>query len=110
MERRIAPGDVEISREHSGVFIEYAIGPNAGGEPVRRTERLQCHQRRCELQVRCGIELVVLSLTGNHPPIESLDEHALVSIKRTCCFTCFRRSEEHTSELQSPCNLVCRLL
>src|SRR5256885_9479579 len=25
---------------------------------------------------------------------------------RGCC----RRSEEHTSELQSPCNLVCRLL
>src|SRR5256885_7143898 len=24
--------------------------------------------------------------------------------------TPFRRSEEHTSELQSPCNLVCRLL
>src|SRR2546426_3747693 len=23
---------------------------------------------------------------------------------------CERRSEEHTSELQSPCNLVCRLL
>src|SRR6266850_3982622 len=23
---------------------------------------------------------------------------------------CTRRSEEHTSELQSPCNLVCRLL
>src|SRR5256885_3359127 len=23
---------------------------------------------------------------------------------------CFVRSEEHTSELQSPCNLVCRLL
>src|ERR1039457_6198412 len=28
------------------------------------------------------------------------------------CFPAFRslRSEEHTSELQSPCNLVCRLL
>src|SRR6202030_4435631 len=25
-------------------------------------------------------------------------------------FQAFRRSEEHTSELQSPCNLVCRLL
>src|SRR5256885_10315360 len=25
-------------------------------------------------------------------------------------FVPFRRSEEHTSELQSPCNLVCRLL
>src|SRR5256885_9984462 len=26
------------------------------------------------------------------------------------CRQHFRRSEEHTSELQSPCNLVCRLL
>src|SRR2546426_4727772 len=25
-------------------------------------------------------------------------------------FTLLQRSEEHTSELQSPCNLVCRLL
>src|SRR2546426_1637945 len=27
-----------------------------------------------------------------------------------CAGNCRRRSEEHTSELQSPCNLVCRLL
>src|SRR5688500_19946195 len=27
-----------------------------------------------------------------------------------CVTTSSRRSEEHTSELQSPCNLVCRLL
>src|SRR2546426_9043880 len=26
------------------------------------------------------------------------------------CRMCIHRSEEHTSELQSPCNLVCRLL
>src|SRR5256885_10091632 len=32
-----------------------------------------------------------------------LDSHLVVSISHT-------RSEEHTSELQSPCNLVCRLL
>src|SRR5256885_2381123 len=25
-------------------------------------------------------------------------------------YKCWTRSEEHTSELQSPCNLVCRLL
>src|SRR5256885_9928100 len=31
-----------------------------------------------------------------------------VDYLRTVC--CRRRSEEHTSELQSPCNLVCRLL
>src|SRR6516162_2638028 len=27
-----------------------------------------------------------------------------------CICRCAKRSEEHTSELQSPCNLVCRLL
>src|SRR5256885_3744828 len=27
-----------------------------------------------------------------------------------CCSRSTARSEEHTSELQSPCNLVCRLL
>src|SRR2546426_7958460 len=29
---------------------------------------------------------------------------------RGCVRRCWQRSEEHTSELQSPCNLVCRLL
>src|SRR5256885_13272071 len=37
------------------------------------------------------------------------------SSPRSCCCSCHlvrwqERSEEHTSELQSPCNLVCRLL
>src|SRR2546426_4214309 len=46
--------------------------------------------------------------------------HAAKSSKARCptrrCRSCLsrmrvgRRSEEHTSELQSPCNLVCRLL
>src|SRR6266446_8913247 len=32
------------------------------------------------------------------------------SITSGCASASARRSEEHTSELQSPCNLVCRLL
>src|SRR2546426_8343277 len=36
------------------------------------------------------------------------------SDRHECLFHCrgkyYKRSEEHTSELQSPCNLVCRLL
>src|SRR6266446_6909578 len=33
------------------------------------------------------------------------------TIHHSCCpHGCAERSEEHTSELQSPCNLVCRLL
>src|SRR5256885_10579067 len=31
-------------------------------------------------------------------------------LRRNERFLCHGRSEEHTSELQSPCNLVCRLL
>src|SRR5256885_10120980 len=33
-------------------------------------------------------------------------DHKMVGRRRAI----YRRSEEHTSELQSPCNLVCRLL
>src|SRR5256885_1024009 len=36
--------------------------------------------------------------------VEGLSHDALAALKE------YRRSEEHTSELQSPCNLVCRLL
>src|SRR5256885_12400415 len=36
--------------------------------------------------------------------------HALQLIERLWFINEVHRSEEHTSELQSPCNLVCRLL
>src|SRR5256885_5039026 len=40
-----------------------------------------------------------------HPhPADSQENACTAGAKRS------RRSEEHTSELQSPCNLVCRLL
>src|SRR2546426_8968963 len=38
------------------------------------------------------------------------DDHAREGIKRPHPVHGRLRSEEHTSELQSPCNLVCRLL
>src|SRR5256885_2578805 len=42
----------------------------------------------------------------------SVEARQLVDVGRTSVFTITLhcRSEEHTSELQSPCNLVCRLL
>src|SRR5256885_14723579 len=43
------------------------------------------------------------STRGSSKPIGS------APARRCPCFT-MPRSEEHTSELQSPCNLVCRLL
>src|SRR3989454_5275693 len=39
-----------------------------------------------------------------------LDEHAQDARNRADGQEADERSEEHTSELQSPCNLVCRLL
>src|SRR5256885_10984884 len=45
-------------------------------------------------------------------PMDHAD--AMRRFQRAACllnyFHCLARSEEHTSELQSPCNLVCRLL
>src|SRR5256885_8953768 len=35
---------------------------------------------------------------------------SVVRCSSSSSLSIFRRSEEHTSELQSPCNLVCRLL
>src|SRR5256885_12637440 len=57
--------------------------------------------RQCaELQVPARGILEALALVGlelaHHPFVDALGEQ--------------QRSEEHTSELQSPCNLVCRLL
>src|SRR2546426_2894959 len=59
---------------------------------------------------RSGGGLTVLELADPYP-LEKLWARDDLG----CVFMCgypwaMRRSEEHTSELQSPCNLVCRLL
>src|SRR5688500_19546074 len=47
-------------------------------------------------------------LTSPHtPPIRTPD---VTATSDACSIPSCERSEEHTSELQSPCNLVCRLL
>src|SRR5256885_11939428 len=48
---------------------------------------------------------LVIALAFSFPAAADLESSAAWSIAG-CCL----RSEEHTSELQSPCNLVCRLL
>src|SRR2546426_5475445 len=44
------------------------------------------------------------------PPEPGAQDDRDVGRGRESCPTSRSRSEEHTSELQSPCNLVCRLL
>src|SRR5256885_6932920 len=43
-------------------------------------------------------------------PVRMTAAHKTEQLAELVCSNSFRRSEEHTSELQSPCNLVCRLL
>src|SRR5205807_9348873 len=70
-------------------------------------------QRRIAANV--GADVVALDhIAGRHRGAQ-LDAVRAVSrddITRRRCYATNRvgRSEEHTSELQSPCNLVCRLL
>src|SRR5688500_19667964 len=56
-------------------------------------------RKRC---TRCGITTTA-SITQPRTPTRALPAPIFFS-------TSSIRSEEHTSELQSPCNLVCRLL
>src|SRR2546426_2459884 len=73
----------------------------------------------CVTPLRAGSTLLVLLQTAVKPAAaqsQSLGRLADVSLEPRQRFLdqvaldFFERSEEHTSELQSPCNLVCRLL
>src|SRR5256885_9085160 len=55
-----------------------------------------------ECQGRCGLQ------TGHERNAHDAQGHQHLDQREAACRA--PRSEEHTSELQSPCNLVCRLL
>src|SRR2546426_6222218 len=99
------------------------IGPNAaavraaadaGVTFVEQRERLGTGHALEQARAACGDGPVVV-LAGDMPLLSSETLERLVSHHRTTSaaatvLTAVVRSEEHTSELQSPCNLVCRLL
>src|SRR2546426_2515909 len=73
------------------------------GEPLERIVRQPKHQRGEEHDERPSAHARSEQLAEALEQVPP--EHGLFSETRTD-----NRSEEHTSELQSPCNLVCRLL
>src|SRR2546426_5525535 len=72
----------------------------------------------CALPISCQRKPVPLEVAVRHPPQGAVGHHGYrVGERGERCEPpeALRnvpspRSEEHTSELQSPCNLVCRLL
>src|SRR5205807_10586187 len=78
-----------------------------GRKPIgqERFQTLQGAMRLCNLLIQIG--QISLGLFQNEPVILRIDfEKHIAFFHRLVVL----RSEEHTSELQSPCNLVCRLL
>src|SRR5256885_13334007 len=74
-----------------------------------RSEKFRAHLR-AQLETRWRsrkIGQMLQNMTGNYP-IEQV--HPIPTPSTLCVAGGSPRSEEHTSELQSPCNLVCRLL
>src|SRR3989454_5088958 len=58
-----------------------------------------------------GLDLVLIAPTAVPPVAKAIDYgHYQYEQKKKQHEAKKKRSEEHTSELQSPCNLVCRLL
>src|SRR5256885_6385044 len=67
---------------------------------------------KCGMQnAECGMDRALVdfdcSLPGSNHPLQFRTPHSAFRIPEGSWVA---RSEEHTSELQSPCNLVCRLL
>src|SRR6266566_6639055 len=76
-------------------------------------------EKLVEAQIAAGITgVVAVGTTGESPTLTHDEKHEVIqrAIKianggcKVIAGAGTNRSEEHTSELQSPCNLVCRLL
>src|SRR5256885_5259238 len=91
-----------IRRPPRSTLFPYTTLFRSGGAVIERRGR-----RRCELGVAAVVLLVaVRARLGPDRRVKADaagDPLGQLGVAR-------QRSEEHTSELQSPCNLVCRLL
>src|SRR2546426_7601111 len=69
-----------------------------------------CRAECCSFAIASGVHMCSSPRTRQaySPPASSID--CSTGSARTPGACAAKRSEEHTSELQSPCNLVCRLL
>src|SRR5256885_5643377 len=92
------------------------------GVPPRKSARPRRHAGAGLRLSPRGRDLLHVQLESRHPAVLRLEfaHHACAWLTRVSCMVACapriaiaqgrQRSEEHTSELQSPCNLVCRLL
>src|SRR3989454_8141301 len=94
--------------------IRTAVSGTLGGAPVTRAtasmERAADHATQYGIRTRGGR---IPAISERRAPISASEMFRFPRMYFSPIFprsAARRRSEEHTSELQSPCNLVCRLL
>src|SRR2546422_5241638 len=86
-------------------FLMIRRPPRSTLFPTRRSSDLECTRSRCE---RWACSRVQQGFDG--APEAQILARALPPCRQQACARDIRRSEEHTSELQSRLHLVCRLL
>src|SRR5256885_3871895 len=97
----------------------YALEASASGFATKRVAEFalavnQTASIDISLQVGSQSDVVTISAETEQLYVSSADLGTVIATKQVNDLPLngrnFTRSEEHTSELQSPCNLVCRLL
>src|SRR5207248_9193925 len=102
----------EVGLDGSIELLGLGSQPSRGlkkGVVVNIESTVQSIQRaveEAELMAGCEIHSVFAGIAGSH--VRSLNSHGVVGVRDKEVSQ--GRSEEHTSELQSPYDLVCRLL
>src|SRR2546426_7808422 len=121
---RVAVVIAELEHEGSEVFRELAVVDACSEQGVAhrhvREQQRRRHRQRTQgqqgleqaglVQQPVGAVLKQQALVARPSPHVAAREGERHQAKIGCPQTTADRSEEHTSELQSPCNLVCRLL
>src|SRR2546426_6580851 len=91
---------------HQGATMRITIGRlTAGAALAALPAALAAQHTGMEVKHEVGVDI---GFAYEHQG--AIDSTAVVARNHFLIATPVDRSEEHTSELQSPCNLVCRLL
>src|ERR1039457_7625601 len=90
--------------------LDRRVAGRKRGKGVRDQPGSKRMPEEMDLQIRRGhVELTQERAECVLADDSSAVLHLIVRSPSQCVFRAVPRSEEHTSELQSPCNLVCRL-
>src|SRR2546426_3337957 len=104
----LSPGQRHEALGFEPLMVGGAVKRNGRGRPQHRPGRVVGDKAYSSRKIRAYLRRFGIRITIPH----KVNEHRSGPFNRAIyrMREQVERSEEHTSELQSPCNLVCRLL